>query len=766
MGFCRFVCVFVLATVRASTGQVLECHPGEWLCGDGNCIPDIWRCDGDGDCLDGTDEMDCPPRHLSLDCPAGQFSCVDSVSCVNESALCDGQHQCPTGSDEENCTTSDSCLDSDWTCLNHICIPKELRCDGRNDCLDNSDEQDCGRCEDGVRCPEGLCLSAEDRCDGKVHCSDGSDEPATCGRRCSEANGGCSHVCTDEPWGARCSCPAGYKLSANGVVCEDVDECTQPFASCLQHCTNTVGSYYCHCREGFTLNGTSMCVATGNATRLLTLRKGSIGLLNVETRQFEVIHTPNSNPVALTFDLIRGLYYWADRRGNIFKTDGRDSETVYAGEPGIKGLACDWLNGHLYWTNQNTEAIYMGASDGKGFTTLLSKNIQPAELVLLPVESLMFWINGGPGDRMTLEKSWMDGSEKSSLVVLTAQSPYGLTMDVAARRLYWISDFKKSIETVKVDGSGRYSFMGLFSSSPALGLVVFESWFYWVDDKGLWQAPQHQPSHRNLLQRATLPLLLVYHELQQPRGSYACVKTPCHLCLLTKGNPLGFSCACPNSKVLLPDGACEYPRFVYSTTSEITMLEFKGKETRKTLLFTTDAGILSFDLDWYRDWLYWVNQIGQVQRISLTNGKMEMVATLLPVCLVKVDQRTGSLYWMSCDQACIGVTAADRGFPRSLYRTKKDIHDMYLDWLRGGLLWLEGDLIFSMSLSGGEPREMLNTGGGIKGSVVLDLRASSLLWNSERTGLTTMSLLQDKRRSAGKRWTISGSIVAAFEPFP
>lgn len=44
---------------------------------------------------------------------------------------------------------------------------------------------------------------------------------------------------------------------------------------------------------------------------------------------------------------------------------------------------------------------------------------------------------------MTLEKSWMDGSDKSSLAVLTAQEAHGLTADVAARRLYWISDFKK-----------------------------------------------------------------------------------------------------------------------------------------------------------------------------------------------------------------------------------------------------------------------------------------------------------------------------------
>ncbi|XP_028274305.1 very low-density lipoprotein receptor-like [Parambassis ranga] len=554
------VCLNLLASLIFSGGQTLECHQGQWQCDDGGCIPNGWKCDGQGDCLDGSDEIDCTGPPGSIDCPLGQFPCVDSVGCVDVSARCDGQKQCPTGSDEENCPATEGCLDSDWTCRNRICIPKELHCNGQNDCMDNSDEEDCDLCgENGVRCPEGTCVSAAERCDGQVHCSDGSDEPITCGHMCSMNNGGCSHVCTDEPWGARCTCPAGYKLSPNGAVCEDLDECAAPLSPCVHHCSNTIGSYYCHCREGFKLNGSSTCLASGNNTQLLMVQRRALGLLNVKSRQVEAIQTAWFDPVALAFDISRGWYYWADTQGSIYKRGGRQTWTVYTGEPGIKGLACDWLNGYLFWTNQKTESIYMQAADGKSFTTLLSKNIRPSELVLLPVESLMFWINAGPGDRVTLEKSWMDGSERSTLVVITAQSAHSLTADVAARRLYWISDFKRSIETVKVDGTGRTSLTGLFGTQPAIGLAVFEGWMYLADVKGLWQVPQNQPRQKKFILKAELPLIAAYHELQQPQGSSACVKTPCHLCQLTKGNPLGFTCACPVSKVLLPSGTCEIP---------------------------------------------------------------------------------------------------------------------------------------------------------------------------------------------------------------
>lgn len=55
----------------------------------------------------------------------------------------------------------------------------------------------------------------------------------------------------------------------------------------------------------------------------------------------------------------------------------------------------------------------------------------------------MFWINAGYKNRVTIERSWMDGSDRSSLTSLNAQAAHSLTADVASRRLYWVSDFKK-----------------------------------------------------------------------------------------------------------------------------------------------------------------------------------------------------------------------------------------------------------------------------------------------------------------------------------
>uniref|UniRef100_A0A8B9PKZ1 Multiple epidermal growth factor-like domains protein 6 n=1 Tax=Apteryx owenii TaxID=8824 RepID=A0A8B9PKZ1_APTOW len=103
-------------------------------------------------------------------------------------------------------------------------------------------------CFNGGNCIEGssqLC-----------HCPSGFQGPR-CQydvNECAAGNGGCESQCCNTIGSFYCKCPDGLTLEEDGKACADVDECQVHNGGCQHRCVNTLGSYYCACKLGFRLH--------------------------------------------------------------------------------------------------------------------------------------------------------------------------------------------------------------------------------------------------------------------------------------------------------------------------------------------------------------------------------------------------------------------------------------------------------------------------------------------------------------------------------
>ncbi|XP_018608165.1 low-density lipoprotein receptor class A domain-containing protein 3-like isoform X1 [Scleropages formosus] len=125
------------------SNSTTECNiPGNFMCGDGKCIPGAWQCDGLLDCFDRSDERGCPK--VNSKCAPTFFECTNGVHCIIGRFRCNGFDDCPDSSDEENCTANPLvCSTSRYPCKNGRCVDRSFLCNGQNNCRDNSDEEDC-----------------------------------------------------------------------------------------------------------------------------------------------------------------------------------------------------------------------------------------------------------------------------------------------------------------------------------------------------------------------------------------------------------------------------------------------------------------------------------------------------------------------------------------------------------------------------------------------------------------------------------------------
>ncbi|XP_073936179.1 low-density lipoprotein receptor-related protein 8 isoform X14 [Castor canadensis] len=399
------------------------CGHHEFRCGGGGaCIPERWVCDRQFDCEDRSDEAaelcgrtgrtGLGTTSAPAACaPTTQFACR-SGECIHLGWRCDGDRDCKDMSDEADCPLG-TCRGDEFQCGDGTCVLAIKRCNREQDCPDGSDEagclQDIDECEDPDACSQ-ICVNYKGYF--KCECHPGY-EMDTLTKNCKAVVGKSPSLIFTNRHEVRRIDLVKRDYSRlipmlKNVVALDVEVATNRIYWCDLSYRKIYSAYMdkasdpaeqevlideqLHSPEGLAVDWVHKHIYwtdSGNKTISVATVDGG--------RRCTLFSRDLSEPRAIAVDPLRGFMYWSDwgYQAKIEKSglNGVDRQTLVSDNiEWPNGITLDLLNQRLYWVDSKLHQLSsIDFSGGNRKMLIFSTDFLSHPFGIAVFEDKVFW---------------------------------------------------------------------------------------------------------------------------------------------------------------------------------------------------------------------------------------------------------------------------------------------------------------------------------------------------------------------------------------
>ncbi|XP_066267549.1 low-density lipoprotein receptor-related protein 6-like [Branchiostoma lanceolatum] len=441
--------------------------------------------------------------------------------------------------------------------------------------------------------------------------------------------------------------------------------------------------------------------------------------------------------------------YWADAGLKaIHKVDFLNEAsiaTILKGtSPAVQGLAADWLNQNLYYTDAYYNWIGLFNTNSSHRHVVVQTGLdRPQGIAVHPSRGQIFWSDWGREPK--IERATLSGQDRTVLVNNNIQRPHGMAIDYVRNRLYWADSELDIIGSLDLDGGTQsvyhyspgtkyydiaFDGMGILATEQlghklhviVEGDDVIEAQLsaephgvgFYHESRQQWE----ESKYTREISSFTIPT-----DCQMSNGGcqHTCVGDPTgHRCLCLLGYSLGddnHTCVedigLPSVALLfssdtgaywLPHDLADIPQDVLSSVSLGTLLSgmrilamdinYAGK-----MLFYTRQGVDGTQEIYRRSLL---NDPNDVSRLIYTGGgNIEGIA---------VDWVASNIYWTDRSHGNIQVSRLDGSFRKAIVSGLDQPLGVAVHPREGLLIWTEtgaAPRVARATLAGTETRTLL-----------------------------------------------------------